>query len=251
MKIGILEAGLIRDELADRFDPYPVMFERLLNRAGRELEYAAFSPVRGQMPASIDDCDGWLITGSRHGVYDELDWMAALQDFIRELAEARRPLIGVCFGHQIMAAAMGGKVVKSDLGWKVGLQHYRLEQGYAWMREQPASVAIHAWHQDQVIVCPPSAEVFLTAPDCAYAGLSYGDSMISVQAHPEIEADYERALLDMFSGSLLPDEVAQRGIATLDSGAGPDSRLLADWFSEFFLTHQASAAATRLEQAQS
>jgi hypothetical protein len=75
--------------------------------------------------------------------------------------------------------------------------------------------------------------------------------MISVQAHPEIEADYERALLDMFSGSLLPDEVAQRGIATLDSGAGPDSRLLADWFSEFFLTHQASAAATRLEQAQS
>jgi GMP synthase-like glutamine amidotransferase len=249
MKIGILEAGLIRDELADRFDPYPVMFERLLNRAGRELEYAAFSPVRGQMPVSIYDCDGWLITGSRHGVYDELDWMAPLQDFIRELAESRRPLIGVCFGHQIMAAAMGGKVVKSDLGWKVGLQHYRLDQGFAWMREQPSSVAIHAWHQDQVVVCPPSAEVFLSAPDCAYAGLSYGDSMISVQAHPEIEADYERALLDMFSGNLLPDDVAQSGIATLDSGVGPDSRLLADWFAEFFLTHQATASATTLEQA--
>src|SRR5210317_51343 len=73
MKIGILEAGLIRDELADRFDPYPVMFERLLNRAGRDLQYVAFSPVRGPMPASIDECDGWLITGSRHGVYDELE----------------------------------------------------------------------------------------------------------------------------------------------------------------------------------
>ena len=251
MKIGILEAGLIRDELADRFDSYPVMFERLLNRAGRELQYVALSPVRGQMPASVDDCDGWLITGSRHGVYDELEWMAPLQDFIRAVAQDGRPLIGVCFGHQIMAAAMGGKVVKSDLGWKVGLQHYRLERGFAWMHEQPETVAIHAWHQDQVVVCPPSAEVFLSAPDCAYAGLSYGDSMISVQAHPEIEADYERALLEMFGGSLLPDDVAQRGIATLDSGAGPDFQLLADWFAEFFLTHQTGASAAALEQARS
>jgi hypothetical protein len=91
----------------------------------------------------------------------------------------------------------------------------------------------------------------LSAPDCAYAGLSYGDSMISVQAHPEIEADYERALLEMFGGSLLPDDVAQRGIATLDNGAGPDSQLLADWFAEFFLTHQARVSAVALEQAQS
>lgn len=251
MKIGILEAGLIREQLAHRFDSYPVMFERLLDRAGRELEYTTYCPLLGQMPASIDDCDGWLITGSRHGVYDQLDWMAPLQDFIRELARAGRPLIGVCFGHQIMAEALGGKVVKSDLGWKVGLQHYHLDQGFAWMREQPATVAIHAWHQDQVVVCPPSAEVFLSAADCAYAGLSYGDSMISVQAHPEIEADYERALLDMFGGSLLPAEVAQRGIATLDHGAGPDSQLLADWFAEFFLTHQCTASATPLEQARS
>jgi len=251
MKIGILEAGLIREQLADRFDSYPVMFERLLNRAGRELEYASYSPVRGQMPASIHDCDGWLISGSRHGVYDQLEWMAPLQDFIRALAQAGRPLIGVCFGHQIMAEAMGGKVVKSDLGWKVGLQHYRVEKSYAWMTERAASVAIHAWHQDQVVVCPPSAEVFLSAADCAYAGLSYGDSMISVQAHPEIEADYERALLEMFSGSLLAKDVVQRGFATLDSGAGPDTQLVADWFAEFFLTHQAATSAPALAQARS
>ena len=249
MKIGILETGLIRDELASRFDPYPVMFERLLNHAGLDLEYVAYSPVRGQMPASIDDCDGWLITGSRHGVYEQLDWMVSLQEFIRELARAGRPLIGVCFGHQIMAEALGGRVVKSDLGWKVGLQNYRLDKGFDWMREQPASVAIHAWHQDQVVDCPPSAEVFLSAPDCAYAGLSYGDTMISVQAHPEIEADYERALLELFDGNLLPEDVARDGFASLDSGAAPDTRLLADWFARFFLTHQPAAAAKTLEQA--
>ena len=236
MKIGILETGLIRDELAHQYAPYPVMFESLLRRSGRALEFEAFSPVRGQMPGSTRDCDGWLITGSRHGVYEALDWMAPLQSFIRDIAEAQSPLIGVCFGHQIIAAALGGTVEKSELGWQVGLKHYQLEKTYDWMPEKPPSVAIHAWHQDQVIVCPADAEVFLTAPMCAYAGLAYGDSVISVQAHPEIEADYELALLELFSGNLLPEDVAADAIDSVKNGSGPDTRLLSDWFAEFFLS---------------
>ena len=86
MKIGILEAGLLNQKIADRFDPYPLMFERFLGKANRDLEFQAFSVVRSEMPASIYDCDGWLITGSRHGVYENLEWMLQLQDFIRELA---------------------------------------------------------------------------------------------------------------------------------------------------------------------
>ncbi len=251
MKIGILETGLIREELADRFDPYPVMFERLLGHAQRDLECVAYCPLRGEMPDSIYDCDGWLITGSRHGVYDQLEWMAPLQEFIRDVAAAGLPMIGVCFGHQIMAAAMGGKVVKSDLGWKVGLQHYCLDKTYAWMAEQPASVAIHAWHQDQVVTRPPSAEVFLSAEDCPYAGLSYGDSMISVQAHPEIEADYERALLDMFVGKLVPADIAQSAIASLEGEEAPDTQILADWFAEFFLTRKIDTSSAPAKQAHS
>jgi GMP synthase (glutamine-hydrolysing) len=241
MKIGVLEAGLVRDALADRFDPYPVMFERLLGLAGREFDFAAYSVLRGQMPESIDDCDGWLITGSRYGVYEALDWMLELQDFIRELAAAERPLIGVCFGHQIIAEALGGKVVKSELGWKVGVQRYDLEKRYDWMGEPPASVAMHAYHQDQVLDCPSSAEVFLSSAGCPLAGLSYGDSIISVQAHPEIEESYERDLLEMFAGRAIPLDVAQQGIATLDAGMPVDTGLIANWFVEFFLTREIKA----------
>jgi GMP synthase-like glutamine amidotransferase len=251
MKIGILETGLIREELADRNDPYPVMFERLLGLAGRKLEYAAYSVVRGQMPESIDDCDGWLITGSRYGVYEELDWMLVLQDFIRELAAAERPLIGICFGHQIIAEALGGKVVKSELGWKVGVQRYDLERRYDWMDEAPPSVAMHAYHQDQILDCPPSAKVFLSSAGCPLAGLSYGDSIISVQAHPEIEESYERELLEMFGGRAIPLDVAQQGIATLDAGIPVDTRLIATWFVEFFLTHETKAQVTALGQVHS
>ena len=250
MKIGILETGLIREELADRNDPYPVMFERLLGLAGRELEYAAYSVVRGQMPESIDDCDGWLITGSRYGVYEQLDWMLELQDFIRELAAAERPLIGICFGHQIIAEALGGKVVKSELGWKVGAQRYDLERRYDWMGEPPSAVTMYAYHQDQIVVCPPSAEVFLSSAGCPLAGLSYGDSIISVQAHPEIEESYERDLLEMFGGNSIPLDLAQQAIAAMDAGMPVDTGLIANWFVEFLLTRELKAQVAPLEQAQ-
>ena len=251
MKIGIIETGLIREELADRFAPYPVMFESLLARAERNLEFVSYCPLRGEMPDSVSECDGWLITGSRHGVYEQLEWMAPLQDFIRAVASAGMPMIGVCFGHQIIAAAMGGTVEKSDLGWKVGLRSYQVDKPQEWMNEAPTSVAIHAWHQDQVVELPPTAEVFLSADDCPYAGLYYGEAMISVQAHPEIEADYEGALLEMFAGKLLPDDIAQAGFESLRDGAGPDTQVLADWFAEFLLANHRAQASTPAQQAQS
>jgi GMP synthase-like glutamine amidotransferase len=249
MKIGILEAGLLRDELNDRFDPYPVMFERFLGKAERDLEFAAFSAVRGEMPESMHECDGWLISGSRYGVYDQLEWMFPLQDFVRELAHAQVPLIGVCFGHQIIAEALGGKVVKSDKGWGVGVQRYSIDQDRAWMRERQSSIGIYAYHQDQVVTCPESATVFSSSEFCPFAGLSYGDSIISVQAHPEFEEAYERALLELFGGNVIPAEVAQAALADMDAGARPDTQLLADWFAEFFLSREAAAENRQLEQA--
>jgi GMP synthase-like glutamine amidotransferase len=251
MKIGVLEAGLVREALADRFDPYPVMFEHLLGLAQRDLEVTGYRLVSGQMPESIHDCDGWLISGSRHGVYDELDWMAPMQDFIREVAHAQLPLIGVCFGHQIVAAALGGQVVKSDRGWGVGVQSYRVDKRYAWMRDQVSTAAMYAFHQDQVVICPPSAEAFLSSEFCPYAGLSYGDSIISVQAHPEFEEAYERRLLEMFSGNLIPADVGQQALAAMDAGAKADTRLMAEWFAEFFLSRELRPQATPLESTHS
>lgn len=249
MKIGVLEAGLVREALADRFDPYPVMFGQLLGLAQRDLEVTGYRWVCGHRPESIHDCDGWLISGSRHGVYDELDWMAPMQDFVREVAQARLPLIGVCFGHQIVAAALGGKVVKSDRGWGVGAHSYRVDKRHAWMGDQLSSLAMYAFHQDQVVICPPTAEVFLSSEFCPYAGLSYGDSIISVQAHPEFEEAYERELLEMFSGNLIPADVAQQALAAMDAGAIADTRLMAEWFAEFFLSRALKPQAPPLESA--
>lgn len=242
MKIGILETGLLRDRMTARFDPYPVMFADFLGLAQRDFEFETVSVIRGEAAHSIYDCEGWLITGSRHGVYDNLDWMPPLQAFIRELAAAGLPLIGVCFGHQIVAQALGGKVLKSDRGWGVGLHRYQVEQRHSWMKEQPRQAGIYAFHQDQVVQLPPDAQVFLSSEFCPYAGLSYGDSIISIQAHPEFGQAYENALLEAYGGSVLPADVTAVAHASMQ-GATADTELLANWFADFLLSRQVLAAA--------
>ena len=238
MKIGILETGLLRDRMKPRFDPYPVMFAKLLGLAYRGFEFETVSVIRGEVAGSIYDCDGWLITGSRHGVYENLDWMPPLQDFIRQLAAADHPLVGICFGHQIIAQALGGEVVKSDKGWGVGLHRYRVEQQHSWMPDRSAEAGIYAFHQDQVVGLPDNAEVFLSSEFCPYAGLSYGESIISVQGHPEFDEAYEVALLEAYGGSVVPAEVSDAALAGMRAGNRPDTEMLANWLALFFLSHQ-------------
>ena len=236
MKIGLLETGILNEKFGNRFEPYPVMFAKLLDRAGLDLEYQTYSVIRGDLPESIHDCDGWLITGSRHGVYEKLDWMLGLEGFIREIYQGGIPLVGICFGHQIIAQALGGEVVKSDKGWSIGVQSYGIDKPQEWMTRAPAQVNIYAFHQDQITRLPASASVFSSSEFCPYAGLSYGDSIISIQAHPEFEEQYQLGLIDLYGGNVVPQAVATEALDNIQSaGLKADTQLLADWLATFFI----------------
>ncbi|MCP3688490.1 MAG: type 1 glutamine amidotransferase [Gammaproteobacteria bacterium] len=235
MKIGILETGLLNDKLSGSYSAYPVMFEVLLDRAGRTLRYQSYSVIRGEMPGSVNDCDGWLITGSRHGVYENLPWMLELQEFIRDIYQSRVPLVGICFGHQIIAQALGGEVAKSTSGWGVGVHSYRVDMAQAWMQEPPQQVRIYAFHQDQVVKLPARARVYSSSDFCPYAGLSYGDSIMTMQAHPEFEEEYELALLELYGGDLISSADASAAAAKMKiPGGKADTQMLAEWIVEFF-----------------
>ena len=196
MLIGILQTGLAPDILVETSGDYPDMFARLL--AGHGFTFRTYRVVEGQFPARVTECDGWLITGSRHGVYEDHDWIPPLEQFIRDSYAAHVPMVGICFGHQIIAQAMGGKVERHDGGWAVGATDYDF-QG------QP--ITLNAWHRDQVVKAPAVAKVIATNDFCTNAALLYDDRIFTVQAHPEFRPEFVDGLMQTRGKGLVPDAV--------------------------------------------
>ncbi|SER06492.1 type 1 glutamine amidotransferase [Thalassovita taeanensis] len=220
MKIGILQTGHSPDEVKAELGDYADMFVRLLD--GHGFEFETYSVVDGQFPSGPDAADGWLITGSKHGVYEDHTWIPPLEQFIRDVQAIGLPMIGVCFGHQIIAQALGGKVEKFAKGWAAGPQTYDFEG---------KPMVLNAWHQDQVTQVPPSARVVATNAFCENAALLYGDHIFTVQPHPEFAARMLEGLITHRApGVLSPEQIADAA-AKLD--APLDDRAMADWMAAF------------------
>lgn len=194
MKIGILQTGHAPDELRPVVGDVNNLFERLLD--GQGFTFETYPVVDGDFPDGPDTCEGWLITGSKHGVYDDLPWIGTLETLIRDVYALGRPLVGICFGHQIIAQALGGKVEKFEGGWAVG------RQTYDWQGEQ---VALNAWHQDQVVERPADATPVACNDFCENAALVYGNRAFTLQAHPEFVHEFIQGLIDARAGNVPPE----------------------------------------------
>jgi GMP synthase (glutamine-hydrolysing) len=217
MKIGILEPGFAPEELQSSFASYPKMFEKLLGDVDPSLTFETWTVLEDVFPASIQDADGWVVMGSKHGVYENAPWMIRLQEFLRDAVGAGQPVFGICFGHQILATALGGKVVKSDKGWGVGAHDYDVTaSGQDWLSDSAPTIRINAFHQDQVVEPPEGATVWASSDFCPYAGLQYGANAASIQPHPEFMRPYEQALLEA-RNDLIPDDVHKAAIESLET----------------------------------
>lgn len=220
MLIGILQCGHFLDADRGGNADYDALFRRLLD--GRSFRFRTWDVVDLDFPESVHDADGWLITGSKHGVYDDLPFIPLLEEFVREAFAAGVPLVGICFGHQLIAQAFGGKVVKFPAGWALGAHDYDWDG---------RRVCLNAWHQDQVVDLPDGARVIARSPFCENAAVLYGDRVLTVQAHPEFDSQEIGQLIDSRGKSLPPDRVA----AAADRiEAELDSRLIAERIADFF-----------------
>ncbi|OHC44887.1 MAG: glutamine amidotransferase [Rhodobacteraceae bacterium GWE1_64_9] len=221
MLIGILQTGQAPDALAAQSGDYPDMFQRLLAEQG--LSFRTYRVLDLEFPASVSECDGWLITGSRFGAYEDHAFIPPLEDFIRQAFAQAVPMVGICFGHQIIAQALGGKVEKFAGGWSVGPTEYDFD-GQA--------LRLNAWHQDQVVERPAMAQVAGRSAFCENAALVYDDRIFTVQAHPEFRSEFVDGLMKTRGKGVVPDRLMEEAGARLDQPI--DDQILARRIADFF-----------------
>lgn len=235
LTLGLLRTDTVLDEFQPRFGDYPDMFRALLDGAARafpglSLELRSYFVPAGELPASPEECDGYVITGSRYSVYDDEAWIADLAAFLARAVAARRKVAGICFGHQLIAHFFGGRTGPAPVGWAVGVHGVRLLSREPWMVPARDRVGLLSSHKDQVSRLPDGARLIASTEACPLAGFVMGDDVMTLQGHPEFSKPYAEALMRKRESLLGPEKFAA-GIDSL--GEETDEPLVGQWLLRF------------------
>ena len=230
MKIGLLQCDHVRPELLEHAGDYDEMFQAMFGRWAPEAgELEVYDVTEGELPDSPDECAGYLVSGSAHSVYEDSDvqWIGHLAAFIRTLHERRGRLVGICFGHQMIAHALGGEVELSERGWGVGSKEVRLNRS---LGDLPPSVRLLVSHADQVTLLPEGAEVIASNVHCPNSIIAVGEHFVGIQGHPEFTTEYARGLMQARAGQI-PEDVMLAALPTFTEPL--DAPYVAKWIAKF------------------
>ncbi len=231
--LTIIETGQAPEAIRADWPDYPAMFENLLAPHLEGWTYEAVALSQGESLPDPAQLDAILITGSPAGVYDDTPWMTPLMAFIRAAADAQTPQIGICFGHQAVAYALGADVAKSDKGWGIGRHAYDIVAPQAWMAPtSPTTFGLGVSHQDQVLTLPPGATQIARSDFCEYAALAYPVAKaISFQGHPEFSPGFSCALYGVRKGTRFSAEMVEEAEQSLKTPVEND--LVGQWMASF------------------
>ncbi len=226
MKAALLECDHVAERLLDIGGHYRDMFQVLFPK----LDFTVYNIVEGEFPASVADHEIYIVTGSKFSVYDDIPWIHKLKSFVREIQLHHKYFIGVCFGHQLLAEALGGEVVKNEIGWCVGVHTFQVVHKEEWMIPPIENLRLLMSCQDTVRRMPGNSTLLARSEDCVVGMFGVGDRMIGVQGHPEFSKEYDRALMEGRVERIGAEKV-RKGINSLEMDL--DAGVFADWMMRF------------------
>ncbi len=221
MRVSILETGKLPENLEKKFGDYPKMFSDLFNELEVSFCLKNYDLKNDIFPKKLDNTDLWLITGSSHGVYEKIEWISKLKILINKIYMQKTPMMGICFGHQIIAEAFGGRVEKSAKGWGVGVHKYQRKLNPEWTNEMGDFFSGYTSHQDQVVFKPKNAFSIYGSNFCPHSILCYDDiekpRLISIQSHPEFKKDCLEMIINGRLGKTINKRVGNEGLKSLNN----------------------------------
>ncbi|MCP4422229.1 MAG: hypothetical protein GY805_36945 [Chloroflexi bacterium] len=233
MKLGILNA-IHPDMSKVNWEDTPIdAFIRFFQSIEAPFEYAGYEAAQGEFPLAPDECDAYIITGSPNGAYEDDEWIDVLVQFIQKAYQARKKLVGICFGHQILAQALGGRVEKSEKGQGFGLKQFEMTAHKPWMTEKPNQCGLYFAHGDQVVQLPPGAELLGGNAFCPIIIYEINGRVLGIQGHPEITVNMMEDVRHFIKDEMEP-EVYETAVRSLQNGR-PDARLVGRWIVGFLI----------------
>ena len=230
MKAAILQCDTVLAKFQPQFGDYPKMVEQMFDGVDLSLSFDTYDCRQGQLPGDINEYDFYITTGSKASAYEDSAWIGQLIELVRQLDKQQKKLIGICFGHQIIAMARGGKVEKSANGWGIGIAGNRIIAHPEWMSDEPAEINILVSHQDQITELPDDTILIAENDFCPFFIVQWGNHFLSIQGHPEWNTDYSRTLINDRKAIIPPDRIK----AALNSlQIAPDNALFVRWIMEF------------------
>ena len=230
MRICVIVCAHVGEHLADVMSSYLDSFTALLAPHLPEATFSESMAIENRFPDRVTDHDAYVIGGSPHGVYEDLPWIRRAEVFVREAVAAERVLIGGCFGHQLIAQALGGKVIKSDKGWGLGVHQHPVVRREPWMVGGPDAPNVVVSHQDQVVEPAPGSVVLASSAFCPMAMVRLGDRVLTLQGHPEMNIATSARLIELRGEQLGQDGLA---VATASLGTPLDHDAMGAWLASF------------------
>jgi len=231
MRIGILQCCSVMPQFQAEFADYDDMFIQLFKAVDPDLVFTVYDLRKNEYPRDLNECHAYITTGSRESTYDKsVPWIPLFKRIIEECYQEKVKLVGICFGHQLIADTLGGQTINSDKGWGIGVSQNKIITQRPWMKPPLSQLNIIVSHQDQVEQLPHNTTVLARSDFCPNYMLQIGENILTVQGHPEFSKGYAKTLME-YRREIIGSETVNAALASLTLTV--HEKTLAQWIYNF------------------